>query len=1280
MSCSYRVGGVENKLLNDVFFYVEDTDGNLRDPNRIEQILQDSGLAFKKDDKLVLVDMEGVMEDINHVNETARAFFGVAGDLVKQVPYGNNMSLEIDPDTLERLNPTSRLQNSSVNNSVVERVVEDEYSSIMDPLKSEAFDRKEKTSNLTERIVSNLERQIERLQRLEQTQPVKNRLNEINLLKAKLRKVKKGHETVENFYDYVDYVYNLSQRATWLMNSIEDEYSVSYKTMPNEDRKEILSKISELKQTLDAFYTGERRHSVITDLQNALVDYKDSSGVKDEVLDRTIIAIANMQELNERYLDIAIPIQADVLMEFAPIELNEKLDAAIQRLQKALDAQDYNVPFQGLRKRDPRALKIYKDTGFKIASNERRKALLELNITQLQEQKIGRQAIIKELRETHEDASFASMYTDPLVYSSELTIQLFANAVKAELMDAHQKTIDSKYALEPAFRKFRDAVNISEDRPDKMYEKMLEKITVYRRNTENEIVPTQVWSFVQPHDMNKFQNARDEAFTKLKNQHNFPEDYSEMDEYFRSPEGRAYNAGVAAWYKENTEPIAGAEDAIDALLRERNNIDAARSKAFNEGRTQDGKELSYQYHALDTEIKKVYRRGADGMQIVGKMTVPKMSLYANPKYKAMPAADREYHKVLLDLYKEHQKKIGKGSMVQNPWDDFSYMLPTVRKSGVEQIFEGKILDSAKNMLSDAFVLQETDTDFGQLVKANGEKTKFIPRFFTNVVDSSLISQDATNSLIKVIDMANRYDAKAKMLGVVNIMHDAVASRDVKKMTASGNMLMDRTAQKLGYELEIVTKGKKSRTYKQLQSFIDNVFYGQSMVEGAQDEVLGISKAKAVGFATSMTALARLSGNTLQAANQLIIDSVMGASEGWASQFYSRQDLFRARAIVTKGISTDGIAPKFTKKSKVNKMMEMFDALQEGSADFAQTTGTAVRKHLDFGTAFAFQQGAEWRTTAEKMVAMALATKGQFKDKSGKVIKTKSGEDASLWDLLVPQKNGRLKIDPRVANFGKKELGMFAAKMNGLTKKTNQLKGSFDKTLAERENVGRLLMVFRRFLNPAYRKRFGHRAGGYHVDVEMRDLTEGYYTTVFRSLGSALRYLKSGNVSESVKTLVGRGKGQSALDRQNTIRALHEQFYLSALGFFSTALAGAMSDDEDEDDWIAHFAVYQMYRLKTELNAFRDPYELQRLIENPTAASQLIVDNFELLGATRDHIGYWMGAVPEEEVYYQRRAGRFQAGDAKWRKQFLDVFPIAAGIYKSLDPEEASKYYEMTDNK
>ena len=79
-------------------------------------------------------------------------------------------------------------------------------------------------------------------------------------------------------------------------------------------------------------------------------------------------------------------------------------------------------------------------------------------------------------------------------------------------------------------------------------------------------------------------------------------------------------------------------------------------------------------------------------------------------------------------------------------------------------------------------------------------------------------------------------------------------------------------------------------------------------------------------------------------------------------------------------------------------------------------------------------------------------KGQFKDKSGKVIKRKDGKPVDLWDVLQIGKNGKLLVDPQVANFGKKEMAAFASKLNGMTKRTNQLKGPIDKTLLERKNT------------------------------------------------------------------------------------------------------------------------------------------------------------------------------------------------------------------------------------
>lgn len=1280
MSCSYRIGGVESALLNDVFFYVEDTPGEVRDPKKIADILESKGLVFKDGDTLYKTSDAGVLADLRAVNETARSFFGVTSDLLRLTEEGENMRVAIDDNTLALLYPDNNLKNISSKGSRIERMqqAEDE----IDPLISEAFSRKMKVDTVTQQLITNLEKQIERLERLPQEKKVKSKVRELTLLKSKLRKIKQGHEQVSSFYDYVDYVYNLTYRANLLMDRIEDEYAVMYKNASNEDRMSILQNISDLKQTLDSFYNRENKDlSVISLLQNKLVQMQDDLGIKDEMVGNLQIAIAEMDELNDRYLKVAIPIHADLLNQYVPNEFNEGLYSTIERLEKALQDQDYTVPMQGLKRFDPRYRKIIKETGVLRNRDERRRRLIELNIAQLKEQIVGRESIIKELRETHQDASVGSLYTDPLVYSSELNLQLFATAIKTELLEAHNKTIDTKYELEQPFKKFRNWKGASENRPDKLFEDIIETVNVSKRDDKGNITTVPVLSFVQPYNMNKFNEAKTAAYKQFKEQFGYPEnDPSQIDDFFASPEGKAYNAAVGKWHAQNTVPIKGAQDMIDGMIRERDLLDQARFKAFKEGREHEGKELSYQYHALDLEIKKVYRFTKDGYQIVGRMTRPNDN-YINPKFKNMPAEAKEFYDTALETYKAHQKKLGLGALRQNSWDSFSYILPSIRKSAYDKLRDsGSTIrgfqTAAKDMFSDSFLLQETDTEFGELLDANGEKTKFVPRYFTNVVNANEVSKDVINSLVKFVDMANRYEAKAKMTGVVTIMHDAIASRDVLEMTESGNYVLDRTAQKLGYKLEKRKKGRDTNSYKQLESFIDNVIYGQSIAGNAKSTIAGkLSTSKLVGQASALTALARLGGNVLQATNQLTIDSVMNANEAWAGAFYSKKNLLKARGVVYTSMSEQGARAKFNKQSKLNKMMEMFDALQEFGGAFEKTAGTAAKKFVGFDAAFALQRSAEWTTTAEKMLAMAYAMEGKFVDKNGKTIKNAKGDPANLWDILEVNNKGRLVVNKDVANFGKKEIGAFTNKLHGVIKRTNQLKGQFDKTVAERDNRTRLLMLFRKYLNPAYRKRFGHRAGGYHLDVELQAVTEGYYQTAANALSSSWAMLMKKDFKGIAKMLSPISKeGDNKLQKENMRRFWHEQMYITLLGALTSALGAAMDDDDDYDNFAAHFLIYQAYRLQTELTAFRDPFEFIRIVENPTAASRLIRDAWELVTATQKHLGYWAGVTPYEDAYYQRRAGMFNRGDAKWVKEFLDVFPIASGVFKSADPEEASKYY------
>ena len=57
-----------------------------------------------------------------------------------------------------------------------------------------------------------------------------------------------------------------------------------------------------------------------------------------------------MDALDDRYLAVAIPIQARLLMSFAPIGINQKIDADIEFLEKALEENNLNIPFRGLER------------------------------------------------------------------------------------------------------------------------------------------------------------------------------------------------------------------------------------------------------------------------------------------------------------------------------------------------------------------------------------------------------------------------------------------------------------------------------------------------------------------------------------------------------------------------------------------------------------------------------------------------------------------------------------------------------------------------------------------------------------------------------------------------------------------------------------------------------------------------------------------------------------------------------------------------------------------
>ena len=246
---------------------------------------------------------------------------------------------------------------------------------------------------------------------------------------------------------------------------------------------------------------------------------------------------------------------------------------------------------------------------------------------------------------------------------------------------------------------------------------------------------------------------------------------------------------------------------------------------------------------------------------------------------------------------------------------------------------------------------------------------------------------------------------------------------------------------------------------------------------------------------------------MQATSQWVQDTQNAGKEGWANQFYSRLDLHYARRIVYNPINLTGavvesVSQPLEAQTRIYQFLEMVDGFQEMERLIHDKTGTFIKKHLTMARSAWMQQTAEYVTTAEKAIALAIAFVAR--DKNGKVIETERG----LWDLLITLPNGKLGVDPRVANF---DVGMFSSKLATLVLKTNQMKGKHAVTLMGRHPWMKLMQVFRKFMAPGYVKRYGLTGGGVHSDLETGGVFEGYYSAMWTALQNTRT-----NIFDSVK--------------------------------------------------------------------------------------------------------------------------------------------------------------------
>ena len=1130
-----------------------------------------------------------------------------------------------------------------------------QLSGIFNPKVQRSRDMQNEVDNLYKTATISVNAEIRQLEMIPEATRDNEQIRRLKELKKNIKRLKENKNDIDAFMKIQEYVVLNVDRAKAMMNDLRN---LSQREAPvgKKEALRVLQQVDAVRRIIDGVDGGGSLVRQTQVLLREVVGEEGTEQRKKDILADLQDALIDAQELDNEYLKIAIPLAADSLVNYGSEEVNAELDNVIAAAKRTKD-------IAGIDKRDPEYSLIQVKHGRgELNDAQRLEALLDLKIEQLSNKKLGRKQLIREMTQAHVDKSGYSFYMDPMVYSSEQNLQLFALALNDQITTANETTRKTIFDFQKVYDAFRESkgggFNVSEFNKDFL--------------TENSIRGQNLLFMVQEYDVNKFYTARTNAENSFKENNGWPKDdngkfvarnseaYKQwsMDETGKgSPAARQYYRDRAAWYAENTQPVKNADSLYNDNIKRQEQLKAKIAELEGSESAFDQDRASVLKQELGELINEA-RWNKSNQTYSGALAKPSKK-YESNKWKAIQAnpAKKAYYDAIVNRYHADQARGTKSNLYTNAWDKFSYQMPAIRKDSADRVQEQGAFSGIKDQVVDSLTRQATDIEYGVFQEVDGVVQKGVPILYTNRVDAKNVSRDIAASLMQFHHMTNMFEAKSEAQGLVNTMLDIHARREVLETDpATGSKILNKLSPG---DAQVYRKGKgiDSNTFKHLQSFVDANFYGMYDIP---QYIKGLGEANKIASSVSvLTALNTLSLNTLQAGNQAILDNLMTWEEAWAGQFFTRSN-YRA-AIAEYAASGGAMADlgKMAPTTKLGQAMVMFDALVEVTDGAGRNiTGGKAKQAMSTDSFFVLQHAVEHQTSGVRMIALMKSMEGKLKDKNGKVINNKEGKPADLWDLLVMDEKGFLVVDPRVANF---DQGKFVAKLRSVQKRTNQIKGRFDKSHFQRSALGKVLTLFRNYLQPQLRKRFGH-GDGYHVDQEAGSVTRGMYLSAF----------------DYLKNMFTQGRfalsDYSETDQQNIRRAFFETAVILATYAIGRALAGMMSDDDD-DSYALRFFAYQAKRLNTEMLQFLNPKEAMRIIDSPTATANLLRKWTGLIDQGAAELGYVVGVGDEEDIFYQRRTGTAEKGDRKIVNKIKRVLPVVDGIMSTLTPEEKIKFLE-----
>lgn len=658
----------------------------------------------------------------------------------------------------------------------------------------------------------------------------------------------------------------------------------------------------------------------------------------------------------------------------------------------------------------------------------------------------------------------------------------------------------------------------------------------------------------------------------------------------------------------------------------------------------------------------------------------------------LPEAQRKFYNTIMDIKREVDKFLPE-SLV----DDLKIIM--VRKYTMDRFKDaegakGKALEAWEG-LKNRIMETSDDLDYDNqdvAVDFEGNRVDSLPvKFLLKGKKESFddMTDDVATSLMAYAGMACEY---GELNGVIGILENAKYMSSEREVTQkTGTRTQRENIQTDNYEFQrpFTVKQANTNSQKALEDFFQMHIYGHIRKNEGTIGRTRISKRKVVDTLNSITSLSQMAINLPQRIANISTGLTQVTIESIGHGAFSTKDVAWASGIYVKE-SGDRLAEtgKTDYDNKLSLWNEYFDVLQNNGRNDTQYKKGRLSRIFNSSLLYAgLTMGEDYLAS---MTSLALARNYKVKGPDGKqhtlwdAYEVKYTDPTNKRGAYLGLKSGYTNMDGSAITAEDEQ--RFSKRVSGFNFELQGIYNLDDKSAVQQYAFGALIIMYRKWIAPALKRRYA----GVNYNVLKGDYQEGYYSTLFRTVGDILRNTydqvteEKGaaalfNIIEDLKALRNsiaiNWSKLTDYEKSNLYRAFTELGIVLGLTL-SISLVGKVPPGKDPEDdrseflaWWDNTVLSQMLRLRTEIGS-QAPTPM--MVDE---ALHLLKSPFAAIGPLQNAINSLQLLLPSNYMT-EIKSGRYR-GHTKAYKYFreLPVISMFKKVDNFLDPSSMIQFYK-----